>query len=71
MLIFAEGGDAWQSLEVICNQQVWVPGLSGSPGLSEPGKAHRSDSSVLLKLCCLKTCHSPNALLMGTDNCGE
>lgn len=48
-----------------------MPGLSGSPGLSEPGKARGSDSSVLLKLCFLKTCHSPDALLMGMDNCGK
>lgn len=51
--------------------RVRVPGLSGSPGFSEFGKACESDGSLLLKLCFLKACHSPDAVLMGKENCGE
>lgn len=38
---------------------------------SEPGKARGSNGSLRLKLCFLKACHSPDAVLMGMENCGE
>lgn len=53
------------------SSRVGVLDLSSSPGFSEPGKAHESDGSMLLKVCFLKACHHIDAVWMGMENFGE
>lgn len=72
VLIFAlaEGRGAWQSPEVICEQRglgAWPQRLPRT--FPEPGKAPESNGSLQLKLCFLKACHSPDAILMGMESC--
>lgn len=61
----------WQSPEVICEQWgagVWPQRL---PGLVWAWQDSQEWRQLLLKLCFLKACQSPDAVLMETENYGE